>query len=223
LTPEEKLAAIGEILEIEFGIPKRKKRDPLKILIKTILSQNTNDKNRDLAFDRLMKEFPGWDELADAPSSRIAAAIRPGGLHNQKAERIKGILSFIKDNFPNFDISPLCRLSLDEAKKRLTALPGIGVKTFAILMLFSCGKEVFPVDTHIHRIMKRLGMVPEKATAEKTFRLLTGKVARGKSYSLHLNLIKLGRTICRARKPDCLRCFISSFCLYYVGNKEVIK
>lgn len=215
MTSEEKLKRIAKILEDEFGIPKRERKDPLETLIKTILSQNTNDKNRDTAYEGLKKRFPTWKEAADASPFEIARVIRPGGLHNQKGERIKNLLLWVRKNYPSFDISPLCKLSFEELEERLGRLPGMGAKTLAILMLFSCGKEVFPVDTHINRIMKRLGIVPERATAERTFRLLKGKIPEGKSYSLHLNLINLGRTICRAKKSLCSHCPISSFCLYY--------
>ncbi len=208
-----KVQEITEKLEERFGEPKRpERRRPLDDLIKTILSQNTNDANRDAAYRRLRAEFPDWESVAAAAAEEIAEAIRPAGLGNQKAATIKNVLNWLKEARGTLDLDFLCSLPVDEAQRLFTGLKGIGIKTISVVLMFSCGADVFPVDTHVHRICRRLGLVPEKASAEKTHKLMQPLVPPGKSFSLHMNFLKLGRTICKAQKPRCSECPLATLC-----------
>lgn len=213
LKTETRLARIIELLEQEYGIPRRsRRRDPLESLIVTILSQNTNDVNRDKAYQGLRERFPSWQEILDAPEHEIAKAIRVGGLANIKSRRIKEILGSIKREHGDFDLSFLRDLSPEEAEERLLSYKGVGLKTAKIVLLFTLGRNVFPVDTHIHRLSKRLGFVPENAAREKTHEIMGALVPPEKMYSFHLNLISHGRKICIARKPRCPECVLNSLC-----------
>jgi len=207
------------LLEKEFGIPERKNvQDPLSSLILTVLSQNTNDKNRDRAYLALKQQFPTWEDVHNGPVKNIEAAIRPGGLAKQKSERIKNILQWIMDEYGSLNLDSVCEMDIDEAIEKFTQLKGIGVKTISVVLMFSCGKDVFPVDTHVHRICRRLGLVPGNASAEKTFWLMQPLVPKNKSFSLHMNFLKLGRTICHARKPDCGQCPLRTHCDFYASQ-----
>jgi len=217
----EKVANIVASLEDKFGIPQRKTNlDPLSNLILTVLSQNTNDKNRDQAYHRLKESFPTWDQVMGANVKKIKAAIRPGGLAKQKSERIKNILKWIHQEYGSLNLDNLCTMNPEEAIEKFCQLKGIGVKTISVVLMFSCGIDIFPVDTHVHRICRLLGLVPKNATAEKTFWLMQPHVPEGKSFSFHINLLKLGRTICLARKPRCEQCPISSFCDYFQADQQ---
>jgi endonuclease-3 len=209
----ERLERIIELLEREYGVPRRPRRDdPLESLIVTILSQNTNDINRDKAYERLRERFRSWQEIHDAPEEEIAEAIRVGGLANIKSRRIKAILHSIKEEHGGFDLSFLRDMPIEEAEKALLSYKGVGLKTAKVVLLFSLGKEVFPVDTHIHRVSKRLGLVPEKATREQTHEIMGDLVPPKKMYPFHLNLIAHGRKICTARAPRCPMCVLDPLC-----------
>ncbi len=221
MEPEEKVAKIIKVLEAEFGIPRRKSvLDPMSNLILTVLSQNTNDKNRDRAYQRLKERFPTWEQVMFANVKEIEEAIRPGGLAQQKSERIQNILKWIHEEYGSFKLDFLCTMNPAQAIKKFCQLKGIGVKTISVVLMFSCGIDIFPVDTHVHRICRLLGLVPEKASAEKTFWLMQPVVPKGKSFSLHMNFLKLGRTICLARRPRCKQCPISDLCNYYQSKKQ---
>jgi endonuclease-3 len=209
----ERLERIIELLEREYGVPRRPRRDdPLESLIVTILSQNTNDVNRDKAYERLRERFRSWQEIHDAPEEEIADAIRVGGLANIKSRRIKEILHSIKEEHGEFDLSFLRDLPTEEAEKALLSYKGVGLKTAKVVLLFSLGKEVFPVDTHIHRLSGRLGLVPEKATREQTHEIMGDLVPPRKMYPFHLNLIAHGRKVCTARNPRCPDCVLNPLC-----------
>ncbi len=211
--PEKRLRRVIELLEGEYGIPRRSRRqDPLESLIVTILSQNTNDVNRDKAYQRLRERFPSWQEIHDAPEKEIAAAIQVGGLGNIKSKRIKEILASIRHEHGDFDLSFLRELSPEDSEERLLSYKGVGLKTARIVLLFTLGKHVFPVDTHIHRLSKRLGFVPENATREKTHEIMGNLVPPGKMYAFHLNLITHGRRVCTARSPRCPDCLLNRLC-----------
>jgi endonuclease-3 len=204
---------IIELLEQEYGVPHRShRRDPLESLIVTILSQNTNDVNRDKAYRTLRERFRSWREMHDAPEREIAKAIRVGGLANIKGKRIKAILRSVKKERGDFDLSFLRDLSPQEAEKALLSHKGVGLKTAKVVVLFSLGKDVFPVDTHVHRLSKRLGLVPERATREQTHELMARLVPPKKMHSFHLNLLAHGRKVCTARKPRCLGCLLRRLC-----------
>ncbi|MDP2896719.1 MAG: endonuclease III [bacterium] len=210
---ETRLARIIELLEQEYGIPRRSRQhDPLESLIVTILSQNTNDINRDKAYLGLRERFPSWQEVLNAPEHEIAQAIRVGGLANIKSKRIKEILASIKHEHGEFDLSFLRDLPPEEAERRLLSYKGVGLKTAKIVLLFTLGRNVFPVDTHIHRLSKRLGFVPEKATREKTHQVMGELVPPEKMYPFHLNLITHGRRVCTARNPRCPACLLNPLC-----------
>ncbi len=210
---KEKTARITLRLEEAFGEPQWQGRGkPLNSLIKTILSQSTNDRNRDVAYRRLRERFAEWELVMNAPQAEIAEAIRPAGLSNQKSQRIKQILAWIKQTYATFDLSFLCDSDPEEVTRTFLQLKGIGIKTISVVLMFSCGHDIFPVDTHVHRICRRLKLVPDKASAEKTHWLMQPLVPAGKSYSLHMNFLRLGRTICRAQKPKCPECPLNSLC-----------
>ncbi len=217
----EKVVSIIKSLEDHFGIPERKSNlDPLSNLILTVLSQNTNDKNRDQAYQRLKEKFPTWEKVMQADVKKIEQAIRPGGLAGQKSERIKNILKWIHREYGSLNLDSLCMMKPEEAIEKFCQLKGIGVKTISVVLMFSCGIEIFPVDTHVHRICRLLGLVPKNANAEKTFWSMKPLVPEGKSFSLHINFLKLGRTICLARRPRCEQCPINQYCDYYQSVRQ---
>jgi endonuclease III len=201
------------LLEKHYGIPRRRSPgDPLDILIETILSQNTSDQNRDRAYRRLRTRFPRWEDVLEAKTRSIVSAIRPGGLAEQKARRIHEILRWIKKRERRISLAFLKKMGFEEIKKTIGPLRGIGPKTLHCLFLFGLGGEAFPVDTHILRVGKRLGFIPERMGAEKAHPWIVPFLPKGKSLSLHLNLIRFGRSVCKARKPRCDICFLQDEC-----------
>ena len=203
------------LLEKRYGIPKKERRvDPLDTLIQTILSQNTNDRNRDTAYQRLKNRFPNWEDVLSAKAREVISAIQPGGLAEQKARRIRELLHWIKRHEGNMNLSFLREMSSEEIKKTIGHLKGIGPKTINCLLLFGLGREAFPVDTHVLRVGKRLGFIPEEIDAEKAHGWMAPLVPKGKSMSLHLNLIHFGRSICKANNPQCSNCFLTEECLH---------
>lgn len=210
-----KLGRITLLLEKEYGIPRRARPgNPLDILIETILSQNTNDQNRDRAYQRLKTRFPRWEDVLRARTKTIVSAIRHGGLAEQKARRIREILHWIKKQEGKLSLSFLRKMDSEEIKKTIGPLKGVGPKTLHCLLLFGLRREAFPVDTHILRIGKRLGFIPERMDAEKAHEWMSGLIPKKKSLSLHLNLIRFGRSVCKARNPLCNVCFLSGECLF---------
>jgi endonuclease-3 len=187
---------------------------PLDELVSTILSQNTNDLNRDRAFQSLRRLFPDWETvlLADPPS--VIAAIRSAGLANQKGPRIQQVLRDISTERGSLDLSFLNDLPLEDARAWLMKHKGVGPKTAAIVLLFSLGRPAFPVDTHIFRVTGRLGLLPEKMTVEQAHGYLEKQFPPEAYSAAHLNLIRLGREICLSRKPACERCPLRSVCKY---------
>ena len=209
----QRTADMARALEGELGLPRRRTAgDPLDVLIETVLSQSTSDVNRDLAYGRLRRRFPTWREVIEASREEVADAIRPAGLHRQKSERIQEILRWVNSTYGELSLRSLCGMPAGEAFEALTKLKGIGVKTAAVVLMIACGRDLFPVDTHVHRIARRLGLVPESANAVKTFRLMAPLVPEGKAYSLHMNLLELGRTVCTARRPRCAECCLYGLC-----------
>jgi len=210
-----KVRRITLLLEKQYGIPRRNRSgDPLDILIGTILSQNTNDRNRDKAYQRLRTRFPHWEDVLEARARSIVSAIRPAGLAKQKARRIHEILHWIKEREEKVSLVFLKKMGFEEIKKTIGALKGIGPKTLHCLLLFGLGREAFPVDTHILRIGKRIGLLPEWMGAEKAHAWIVPLLPKGKCLSLHLNLIRFGRSVCKARKPPCHICFLTKECLH---------
>ena len=187
---------------------------PVDELVSTILSQNTNDSNRDRAFEALRRQFPTWEEVRDADPQAVVAAIRTAGLANQKGPRIQQVLRQISSERGSFDLSFLRDLPLEEARAWLTKFKGVGPKTAAIVLLFSLGRPAFPVDTHIYRVTGRIGLRPEKMPVEEAHRQLEKLFQPEAYYAAHLNIIRLGREICQARKPDCPGCPVRGLCNY---------
>ncbi len=210
-----KIDEVTLLLEKEYGIPRRESPgDPLDILIETILSQNTNDQNSGRAYRRLRARFPRWEDVLEARPKSTVSAIRPGGLAGQKAQRIHEILRWIKKREGRISLAFLKEMGLEEIKKTMGPLKGIGPKTLHCLLLFGFGREAFPVDTHILRVGKRLGFFPERMGAEKAHPWIVPFVPKGRSLSLHLNLIRFGRSICKAKDPQCSICFLTRECLH---------
>lgn len=219
---EKTIREVDKLLAEVYGDRKwRRHAEPIDELIATVLSQHTNDINRDRAFRQLKKRFPSWEQVLRAPVRSIASAIKPAGLSNQKAPRIKAMLKQISEaNNGNLSLEFLAGMPADEAINWLKSLPGVGPKTAACVLLFSFGKPVFPVDTHILRISKRLGWLDEKVTEAKANELLDRVVPNEIKYRLHLNMIAHGRRICRPQKPRCQECVIKHLCEYFRKRKE---
>ncbi|HSL45810.1 MAG TPA: endonuclease III [Anaerolineales bacterium] len=199
-------------------------RNPLPAideLVSTILSQNTNDVNRDRGFNALRAKFPTWEQVRDAPVEAVIEAIRPAGLANQKGPRIQQVLRSIAEERGSLDLSFLGELPVEEARAWLTKFNGVGPKTAAIVLCFSLGKPAFPVDTHIYRVTGRIGLRPEKMTVEQAHPHLEGLFPPETYYPAHLNIIRLGRELCTARKPYCERCPIIKSCDFGMQRLQV--
>jgi endonuclease-3 len=192
-------------------VPPRRS-DPLEELILTVLSQHTSDVNADRAFRSLRAAFPLWEDVVRAPTDAVADAIRSGGLADTKAPRIQAILREILDRRGRFDLTYLRGLADDEARRELLSLPGVGPKSAAVVLSFSLGRDAMPVDTHVHRVTKRLGLVPANASAEKADRILHELIPQGLRTELHVALIRLGREICKAPTPRCGICPLKDIC-----------
>ncbi len=193
-------------------------RNPLPAideLVSTILSQNTNDNNRDRAFDALRERLPTWEAVRDAPEQAVIEAIRPAGLANQKGPRIQNVLKRITDLHGSLDLEFLREYSTPAALDWLMQFKGVGPKTAAIVLQFSLGKPAFPVDTHVHRVSGRLGLRPEKMSADRAHQHLADQFPPESYYAAHLNIIRLGREICKARTPLCEPCPLQAMCEYY--------
>jgi endonuclease III len=208
-----KLLAIRDRLREAYGRPEmRPHQAPIDELILTVLSQNTNDRNRDVAYARLRERFSSWDEVRDADEDEVEEAIRPGGISRVKARRIQEILREIGDD----DLTRLADEPLDEARDELLALPGVGRKTAAIVLLFAFGRPDVPVDTHVYRVGTRLGLFRPKASFEEAhdeMLRLVGDDAE-EAYEVHVSLIRHGRRTCHARNPRCRECPLLSLCPY---------
>jgi len=206
----------------EYGQPVW--RNPLPAideLVSTILSQNTNDINRDRAFEALRARFPSWEAVRDAPEAEVVAAIRPAGLANQKGPRLQQVLRAITQQRGTLDLEFLRALPVDEARAWLTQFKGVGPKTAAIVLLFSLGLPAFPVDTHVHRVTGRLGLRPDKLSADDSHPYFEGLLPPDTYYAAHLNLIRHGREVCHALRPACERCVLQKLCVYYQSRKSV--
>ena len=214
-----KLSKITLLLERHYGIPRRTgPGNLLDILIETILSQNTSDQNRDKAYQGLKTRFPRWEDVLEAKTKSVVSAIRQGGLARQKAKRIREILHWIKRTQGKLSLSFLRKMDSEEIEKTIGPLKGVGPKTLHCLLLFGLRREAFPVDTHILRIGKRLGFIPESMGAEKAHLWMSPLIPKDGSLTLHLNLIRFGRSLCKAKTPSCDICFLSGHCLYF-GKK----
>ncbi len=187
---------------------------PIAELVRTILSQNTSDTNRDVAYERLRERFPTWEQVREAPTEQVIDAIRPGGLADTKGPRIQEALRRIENERGEPDLDWLAGAPRDEAMNYLVSLPGVGRKTAACVMIFALGRPEIPVDTHVHRVGGRLGLFPERAPFELAHDEMLRITDPDDAYELHINLIEHGRAICRPR-PRCDRCGLRRMCPYY--------
>jgi endonuclease-3 len=219
---ERELRDVHARIKRHFGArPWRADREPvLDSLIGTILSQNTSDVNSGRAFAQLKQAFPNWDRARKAPQRAIEQAIRSGGLARIKAERIQAILRKIHAERGVTSLEHLRRAPTERIKEELRALPGVGPKTIACVLMFNLNRPDFPVDTHIHRISRRLGWVRASASAEETYEVLNAIVPEPLTYEMHVLMITLGRRICRAQHPECLDCPLWSVCAYAQAYKK---
>ena len=222
----EKRARVLEsagILEDAFGVPRwaHGLHDPVSTLVGTILSQNTNDRNSSAAYSNLRKRFPKWENVLSASEKQIANAIRPGGLPEIKAKRIKSALARTELDSRTGRISLDFLNGMDKAEVRdyLLSIEGVGPKTAAIIMLFSLGMPAFPLDTHVFRVSKRLGFIPEKTSYGKAHELMDALVPDALKASLHVNLIHLGRKTCHPKNPECGKCPLARMCKSAFGRK----
>lgn len=209
--PDEKTAEISRRLISRYGRYEESRGSPFDVLIATILSQNTTDKNSSRAFESLYKVFDTPEKLARAPEEEIADLIRIGGLHIQKAKMIKNVARLVLDDYGG-SLDFVCETDPEVARKELLTIKGVGPKTADCVLLFSCDRDVIPVDTHVFRISKRLGIVPENADHERTHQVLMAKVPAGKRGSVHVALVKFGREICKAQNPRHDRCPLIDLC-----------
>jgi endonuclease-3 len=193
---------------------------PMDELISTILSQNTNDVNRDVAFHALKEAYKNWETLRDAPEEEVIDFIRPAGLANQKGPRIQSVLKQITKLRGELSIDFLADLSPEEARQWLLQFKGVGPKTAAIVLQYSLGLPAFAVDTHVYRIMGRLGIKPQAMNADKAHGYLEELFPMESYFAAHINLIRLGREICHARKPNCPACPLSQACDYYAEHYD---
>jgi endonuclease III len=207
-----RVLAIRDRLRLLYGRPAAPPhRRPLDELILTVLSQSTNDRNRDVAFLRLRARFPSWSAVRDAPNDEIEAAIRPGGISKVKSLRIQDILRALDDP-PSLD--HLAGMSVEDARAELTRLPGVGRKTAACVLLFAFGMRDVPVDTHVSRVGTRLGLFRPGAPFEELHDDMLAITPRGQELEFHVNLLRHGRRTCHAQRPQCPECELRRMCPY---------
>lgn len=207
-------SAIIKRLEREAPLtPWRPTRAPVAELVLTLLSQNTSDTNSGRAFQQLLKRFDGWDEILAAPVEQVEDAIRPGGLAPTKARRMHALLAELRDRLgPDWDAGLLATMPIAEAKRWLVSLPGVGPKTAACVLLFSLGRPALPVDTHVHRVAQRLGLIGPKVGALPAHDALEAQMQPDRYYPFHVLLIRHGRRVCHARAPKCGECVLADRC-----------
>jgi endonuclease-3 len=213
---------MARALEARFGVPSRRpSRDLVGSLVGTILSQNTADTNSSRAYAQLRERFPQWADVERADPRSIEAAIRSGGLARTKSRRIRQMLRDIRRTRGALHLGFLRRMDTDAVLEYLESIDGVGPKTAACVALFDLGREVMPVDTHIHRVIGRTGVLGKTVGREATFRALRQVVPEGKALSLHLNMIRLGRELCRPREPRCQECPILKECDYGLAQEDI--
>jgi endonuclease-3 len=213
------MRAIRDRLRAFYGRPRNEPHHaPLDELVLTVLSQNTNDRNRDVAYARLRARFPDWQAVLAAPVEEVEEAIRPGGISRVKSRRIQAILATITEESigkpGTLDLAPLATAPREEAIEQLERLPGVGRKTAACVLLFSWDRPELPVDTHVYRVASRLGLIRPKASFEEAHDVLRALSDPADVYELHVNMIRHGRRICTARNPGCRECPLLRLCPY---------
>ncbi len=211
--PLRPTAIINRLTRESPRTPWRPTHDPVTELVLTLLSQNTSDTNSGRAFQQLLKRYPNWDAVLDAPVEELEATIRPGGLARSKAPRMQALLTQLRERLgPDWDASRLAEMPIDEAKRWLTALPGVGPKTAACVLLFSLGRPALPVDTHVHRVAQRLGLISATASALAAHDLLEAQMPADRFYAFHVSLIRHGRRVCHKQRPRCNACVLYDRC-----------
>lgn len=212
----DQYAAVYHILNETYGRPVwHSHGPPLDELVGTIISQATADVNTERAFAELTARFPDWENVMNAPPEAVVAAIRSAGLSNMKGPRIQQALRHIHRERGELSLDFLADMPLDEAMAWLTQIEGVGPKTASIVLLFSFGRPAFPVDTHVYRVGGRLGLIPPRTTADQAHAVMTALGPPETYYPMHINLIRHGREICRARNPQCHICPLQDWCDYY--------
>lgn len=214
----KKIVETERILYGLYGEPKIGVKRPLPVLdemILTILSQNTNDKNSGRAFDNLKSRYPTAEKLAAADQETLAETIKTGGLGRIKAGYILSLLKWLQTNYGMTDCGFICKMETDDVLNAFREVKGIGVKTIAVTLAFACGRDLFPVDTHVFRVMKRIGCLPESKTPENAFHFLRPLIPEGKGIPMHMNVIHHGREVCHSHKPDCPHCPLNRICDYF--------
>lgn len=218
---KEFAAEIHHKLADFYGHPTwRPHLSPVGELVSTILSQNTNDVNRDIAYDALLERYPSWEEIRDANPDHVMKSIKTAGLANQKGPAIQNALKEISQERGKIELDFLKEMTSQEASDWLINLKGVGPKTAAIVLLFSLGMPAFPVDTHVYRVTGRLGIRPDKMSANKAHQFLADQFKPETYYPVHLNIIRLGREVCKARKPKCKLCPLIEICEYDEKNTK---
>ena len=213
-----------ELLGREYGPREwQPSKEPIDVLIGTILSQNTSDVNSGRAFDSLKATFDSWEAVASAPVEHIAQAIKSGGLSRIKAVRIKQILAEIEKEQGCISLDFLKSMNMSEAENYLMHLPGVGQKTASCVLLFSLGKPSLPVDTHVFRVAKRLGLIDSGVSVEEAHSLLQEQIPPPKVYQFHLHMIEHGRRICHARQPRCDECVLKEACPSSLASQGAAK
>jgi len=219
----DSLVEIERLLAETYGTTRwRRHDDPLSELVSTVLSQHTSDTNTARAFASLRATFGNWEEIRTAPVERVEAAIRSGGLAHVKATRIQRLLDALLAQFGHLSLDDLESMDLERARAFLVGLPGVGPKTTACVLLFSLGMPALPVDTHVHRVALRLGLIPPNTSAEAAHQLLEPLLGadRDRVYAFHMNPIAHGRAICRARNPLCHACPLKEHCDYFLRSRR---
>jgi endonuclease III len=205
-----RVGAIRERLRTVYGVPAWPSHgQPLDELVLTVLSQSTNDRNRDVAYERLRERFPTWEEVRDAPVEEVEEAIRPGGISHVKSRRIQRILEALPEDL---DLSFLRDMPIEEARAYLCALPGVGRKTAACVLLFAYGLRDVPVDTHVGRVATRLALLRPGARSDEQHEVMTALTPPGAELELHINLLRHGRRTCHAPRPACRECALRRMC-----------
>lgn len=213
MSTEERIREINQRLLEYYGEPEQPDSlSGMEYLVETILSQNTNDVNRDKAFKNFQEKYNSWEEVEKADREELTETIRVAGLGPTKAERIQEALKIIREERGEYSLEFIDDMDIEEGKKWLTKIPGIGPKTAAIILCFHFGKPVIPVDTHVHRVSKRLGLIPENASREKAHELLEEEVPDDIKYEFHRLLIDHGREFCKARNAKCCEGPLADLC-----------
>ena len=208
--------SVGQVLKflsVEYGKRQwRPRQSPISVLVQSILSQNTSDRNSGRAFEQLLTSFNGWEDIAGASLDKIADSIKAGGLGEVKARYIKQALEEVRRRRGGLELEFLREMAVDEAREWLKQLPGVGMKTASCVLLFSLGMPALPVDTHVFRVARRLGLVDPRVSVEQAHKLLEGIVPSEDVYQFHVLLIEHGRRICKAQRPRCSECMLRGLC-----------